>query len=107
MERAPMEERVERVHRTTGFYDLSCDCLPRHTRDELARIAQYPNTKLRESTVGRIRNAGFQIFPSPTGRSRAHCTLRLPDPLSDRDWEKLEEIFEEPVNNVATLEGSE
>jgi hypothetical protein len=102
-----MEERAKRVHRTRGFYDLSCDCLPGHTRDELARIAQYPNTKLRESSVGRIRQAGFDIFPSPTRRSRAHSTLRLPDPPTDRDWEKLEEAFDEPVNNVAALERSE
>lgn len=102
-----MKKRVKRDYQKLGIYGLSCDCLPGYSRDQLARLVEYPNPKLRESTVGRVRNAGFEIFPAPTRRSRAHATLKLPDPLTEQDWERLEEIFDEPVDNIASLERGE
>lgn len=109
MKRGPMEKRVKKDRRKLGFYGLSCCSLRDYTYDELdalARIAQMPQPKLRASTVGRIRDAGegFDVLPTPSENNPAHATLKLPDPPSDRDWEKLEEIFDEPVNNVAALE---
>ena len=108
MKRGPMEARVRKDHEKLGMYALSCCCSSSvYDRDELARIAQMPHRELRASTVERIRAAGFEISATPTHNNPTHATLRLPEPLRDEDWDALEAAFDDPVPNVATLEGGE
>jgi hypothetical protein len=109
MSRGPMERRANADRPKLGYYGLSCCSAPGYTRDELARIAGMPQSHLRASTVERIRNAGagFDVLPTPTRHSSVHATIKLPEPPRDADWEALEAAFDEPVNNVAALEGSD
>ncbi len=107
-----MEERAKKDRSKLGFYGLSCAALPDYTPDrvdDLAKKARMPQPMLRASTVGRIRDAGegFDVLPTPTEHNPAHATLKLPEPPTDRDWETIEEIFDEPIRNAAVLEGSE
>lgn len=68
-----------------------------------------PQPKLRASTVGRIRDAGegFDVLPTPNEHNPVHATLKLPESLTDEVWEKLDEVFDEPVDNAASLERGE
>ncbi len=67
---------------------------------EIARRAELPHAVIRTSTVGRIREAGYDVAPSG---GRGHADLKLPSPPSDDDWKKLNEVFGEPEPNVARL----
>jgi hypothetical protein len=112
MKRGPMAARAKKDREKLGIYGLSCACLPDYSYedlDDLARIAQMPQSVLRASTVGRIRGAGegFDVLLTATEKNPAHATLKLPDPPTDRDWETIEEIFDEPIRNAAVLQGGE
>jgi hypothetical protein len=104
-----MEERAKADRPKLGFYGLSCCSARGYSRDGLARVANMPQPKLRASTVGRIRDAGagFDVLSTPKRHNPVHATLKLPAPPNDEDWEALEAAFDEPVNNVASLERSE
>lgn len=81
-------------------YSLSVFCVAGCDRDEVARVAQQPHSVVRESTVEQIREAGYDVVPSPQF-GEGHADLKLPNPPSVEDWQKLEEIFSEPVPNAA------
>lgn len=81
-------------------YALSVFCVPGCGRDEIAQIAQQPHSVIRESTVEQIREAGYDLVPSPWF-GEGHADLKLPTPPSAEDWQRLDEVFSEPVPNVA------
>jgi hypothetical protein len=84
-----------------GFYALSVYCVPGMTADEIAVGAKLSYSKVRVSTVGRIRSMGYNIVgsPGPPG----HADLVLPTPPTDHDWTALERVFDPPGPNPATM----
>lgn len=88
-----------------GRYALSVFCGVDASADAIARAASLPHPKIRQSTVGRIRRAGFDVVRSegPPG----HADLVLPDPPTDDDWRALEAAFDPPRHNAATMESDD
>jgi len=82
-----------------GEYALSVFAEDGLDTEEIAQVAELPHGVIRESTVERIREAGYEVVPS-TWIARGHADLKLPNPPSDEDWRRLEEVFSEPKPNV-------
>lgn len=97
MKRRSLVNAAERHNLIRGGYAISVWCLPERTGEQIAAYSteavglNYPD--LRETTVGRLYEAGFEM--TQTGK-RGHYTLWLPSPPSDSDWQRLDEIFSEP-----------
>lgn len=95
----------------TGYeeYALSVFCLPGHDGDEIChRCPALRNDKYRESTVGEVRAAGYEVVPAapPPG----HALIKLPPPSSEEEntqaywrehWKKLNAVFGEKKDNPA------
>lgn len=84
-----------------GFHALSVYSVPGMTADEIAVGVPLRHSKIRASTVGRVRAAGYDIVrsPGPPG----HADLVLPTPPADHDWSALDRIFDPPRLNPATM----
>ena len=82
-----------------GRYALSVYSLPGRTGDEIAVLVPLPHSKIRESTVGRLRAAGYEVVPSPG--PPGHADLRVPNPPSRGDWQALDALFDPPRPNPA------
>ena len=82
-------------------YTLSVFCLPEcNSGEEVARkCPEFDRDVFRESTVGLIRTAGYDVEPDepPYG----HALIKLPSspPPSRQDWQKLNTIFGAPKEN--------
>ena len=66
-------------------------CAPGKTADEIALVADFDNDVIRESTVGQIRAAGFEV--ESDSASDDHCKIKLPGPPSDADCKRLRDAF--------------
>lgn len=91
------------------IYALSVNCVPGMTLPQLAMHAKRPNSKIRPSSVGSIRQAGFDLSRTPEEwEVDGHCDLFL---LRDRremptvkDIAALQAAFAEPVINYGKTE---
>lgn len=68
-------------------------CAPGKTADGIAAQADFGNDCIRESTVGRIRAAGFAV--EQDSDCDDHCKVKLPGPPSDADCKRLRDAFDE------------
>ncbi len=68
-------------------------CAPGKTADEIAAEADFDHDCIRESTVRRIRGAGFEV--EPESASDDHCKVKLPGPPTDADCKRLRDAFDE------------
>lgn len=66
-----------------GVYALSVYSTPGLDADEIARRVPLPHSKIRESTVGRLRSRGYDVVSSPG--PPGHADLKLPDPPTEDD----------------------
>jgi hypothetical protein len=66
---------------------------PGKTADEIARDATFENDHIRESTVGRMRAAGF--YPEQDSTRSDHVKVTLPGPPTSDDCERLRSCFGE------------
>lgn len=82
-----------------GEYGISVFSLPDRSWREIASGAGLGHSVIRVSTVGAIRSGGYDVVPSPPADPRGHSTLMLPTEPTDEDWEKLWEVFGEPIPN--------
>jgi len=89
-----------------GEYALSVFCLPGCDKgEEVARQCLESNRDVfRESKVGLVRTAGYDVVPNEPPRGHALITL-LPSPPSREDWQKLNAIFEKAKDNPYYEEG--
>jgi hypothetical protein len=59
-------------------YAISVNCIPGLSAHETAVRANRPNPRMRASSVARIRNAQFALYPTPDS-DEGHCALFFPD----------------------------
>ena len=83
------------------FYALSVYSIPGMTAHEIAAGVPLRHSKIRASTVGRVRSAGYDIVSSPG--PPGHADLVLPTPPTDHDWSTLDRVFDPPQLNPATM----
>lgn len=91
------ESKVETLLRSAdeameleGLPTLSAGALPDATRDEIQEVYAIPNGKVRWTTVGDLRRAGFGVRPSDF---YGHVSIDVPNPFSRAAAERLEEVF--------------
>lgn len=84
-----------------GFHALSVYSSPGRTADEIATSVPLPHSTIRESTVGRVRAAGYDVVPSPG--PPGHADLVFPAAPTEDDWQTLDEIFDSPRPNPARM----
>lgn len=90
---------------TEGVYALSVFSVPGKTADEIVSGVFLPHSTLRESTVGRLRAAGYDVVSSPG--PPGHADLILPNSPTDDDWQALDETFDAPRPKEATMGGDD
>lgn len=75
-----------------GFYGVSVYCLRGMSGDAIAATLSQPHDVFRASTVGRLRQAGFELTePEPDG----HCLVVLED-ADEETCQRLERCFDAP-----------
>ena len=84
-----------------GIHALSVYSAPGRTAAEIAVGVPLRHSKIRTSTVGRVRAAGYEVVSSP-GPS-GHADLLLPTPPTENDWSALDSAFDPPRPNPATI----
>jgi len=91
-------------------YAASVNCRAGLTANEVALVAKRPNPSMCVSTVGAIKQARFEVDPTP-GSPTAHCDLFLPPERPEAkvrqpdlaDLHRLRQAFGEPVNNPGKM----
>lgn len=83
----------------SGFYSISVFLALDVPVEELCAMEPYVARygKVRLTTVGRLRHAGFALLPT---LDRPHYDVVLPD-ISDATLDRLEESFDPPIPNPA------
>lgn len=81
-----------------GLHALSVYSAPGRTAAEIAVGVPLRHSKIRTSTVGRVRAAGYDVVSSPG--PPGHADLVLP---TDDDWSALDSAFDPPRPNQATM----
>ena len=111
MKRKHLARAAQRYNLLTGNrgeYAISVWCLPGRSGSYIAaystEAAGLSYTSFRESTLGQIREAGYKM--TQTGRP-GHYTLRLPSPPTEADWQKIEDIFDDPKPVVEAQGGGD
>ena len=80
-----------------GHPGVSIACgAPGSTLDEIVAAAEIPHGKVRTTTAGRIREAGFPIHRA--GRW-PHCTVDLSGAADDAGAQRLADCFDEAIPN--------
>ena len=87
-----MQDQAVDEYCLNGRYALSVGADETMSLRELAMANRRPNRKIRKTTVGRLRAAGFEVT-YPTGTKR-HADLILPTHPTDGDWVALIEAFD-------------
>lgn len=79
---------------TRGDFAISACSLPDTSADDLARTCRVPHPRIRETTVGRLRAAGYDVVRDepPEG----HALIMLPRLPTDRDYVSISELFGPP-----------
>ncbi|MGH2353892.1 MAG: hypothetical protein ACRDJN_19985 [Chloroflexota bacterium] len=89
-----------------GTFGLSVQSAPGMTPRDLAREGDLPHSKIRVSSVGRIRSLGPGFDVIPTAGPGRHGTLTIPSrPVSVDDAQKITGAFDEPIPNPARRPG--
>jgi hypothetical protein len=84
-------------HDEKGAFAISVASLPTEDGDRLAFLAGFRHARIRETTVGRLREDGYDVVPDPPPEWHALITLpRLP---ADEDWTRVSEAFGPPRLN--------
>jgi hypothetical protein len=96
-----MQRSAQDEFELNGQYALSVAADASMTLQALAVANQTPHSRIRKTTVGRLRAAGFDVTP-PKGEKR-HADLILPNPPTDEVWEALEAAFDPPEPNPNRL----
>lgn len=101
MTAADLERSVQIHFDSEGSYALSVFSVPGARTDAIAVGVPLRHSKIRQSTVGRVRAAGYDVVSSagPPG----HADLVLPNPPTDEDWTALDAAFDPPCPNPATM----
>lgn len=94
-----MREQAQEKFEDCGIYSLSVAADGSLSFEELAVVADFPNRRVRRTTVGLLRAIGCDVTP-PSGRKR-HANLILPQPPTDDVWKALEEAFAPAEPNPA------
>jgi hypothetical protein len=88
-------------------FAISCRSLPQMSADDLTRVepplVNYP--RLRETTVGVLRKAGYDVIrdePPP-----AHALIMLPPLPADEDYLVISAAFSQPRENPVYEKGSQ
>ena len=87
------------AHAEFGIFAVSVFLALDEPVETLCAIEPYLHRygKIRTSTVGRLRGAGFALIPT---LARPHYDIVLPD-LSDETLSRLDDCFGPPVTNPA------
>jgi hypothetical protein len=87
-------------HDERGDFAISAVSRAGATADELASLGALAHPKIRETTVGRIRAAGYDVISDelPEG----HALIMLPRLPADDDWTAISDLFDPPRLNPAT-----
>lgn len=90
-------------HDERSDFAISCVSLPDRSADDLARLGALPHPKIRETTVGMLREAGYDVVRDEPPEGHALVTLpRLP---TDEDYVTISNLFGPPRLNPATSAG--
>jgi hypothetical protein len=90
-------------HDKRGDFAISVASLPDMSADDLAVVAQIPHPKIRETTVGVIRHAGYNVVRDEPPEGHALITLpRLP---ADTDFVTIADLLGPTRVNPATGQG--
>ena len=78
-------------HDDSGTLGISAVSRPDMTADEIAFLGEIPHPKLRETTVGALRAAGYDVIPDepPPG----HALITLPAIPADEDYVAISDLF--------------
>lgn len=98
---ADLARGVQSHFDTEGVYALSVFSAAGRTADEIAIAVPLPHPKIRTSTVGRVRVAGYDVVSSPG--PPGHADLLFREPPTDDDWRTMDRIFDPPRANPATI----
>jgi hypothetical protein len=106
MLRDDLARSAEANYRDRGEYALSFWSFAGMTASEIAvkvGTDDLPHSKLRASTVGRLRAAGFEVVSSepPSG----HVDVKLPGPVTDAIANDLDVGFDPPIVNPVRSHG--
>ena len=92
-------------HDIEGFHALSVFSAAGKTADDIAIGVPLAHSMIRVSTVGRLRDAGYDVVSSPG--PPGHADLVFSRPPSDDDWRRLDECFDPARPNPATMGGGD
>ncbi|MCE7883466.1 MAG: hypothetical protein DYH08_06335 [Actinobacteria bacterium ATB1] len=82
-------------HEASGRWGLSVLSRPSMAADEMIEESGLPHSKYRVSTVGAIRDAGYDVIPDEEA-VRCHALLLFVDEPADIDYERVTSLFSEP-----------
>ncbi len=88
------------VHEDIGRWALCVGSYPDLSPDEIAVEWPYRGPSMRTSTVGRVRDEGFDVVPDRE-EGRVHALLILPGPPSEPMWDRLRACFTDRQVNPA------
>jgi hypothetical protein len=63
-------------HDERGDFAISAFSLAEACAEDLARLGALPHRRIRETTVGRLRDAGYDVVPDPP--PQGHALIMLP-----------------------------
>jgi hypothetical protein len=98
-----MEVSAEKHHEAHGEYALSGWSVPNASPEEIAHHAReagdhyLPHGKIRAARAGDLRAAGYEV------EGTGYVSIKLPSPPTEADWQKLNEIFDDPIPNPVAL----
>jgi len=89
-----------------GDFAISVRSRPGATADDLARVdpPMITYARLRETTVGALRAAGYNVIPDEP--PPAHALIMLPRLPTDEDYEAVSTAFGEPRANPVYQKGA-
>lgn len=86
-----------------GDLAISVVCRAGKTADELAARGTLPHPRIRQTTVGRIRSAGYNVIADEPPED--HALIMLPRLPTDDDWITISNLFDPPRENPASDRG--
>jgi hypothetical protein len=85
-----------------GEFAISVFSAPGLDIEQLALLADQPHPKIRISTAGRVRAAGYEIVRSEE-EALGHADVKLPSEPTDDMLDALRSAFDDPEPNPAAL----
>jgi hypothetical protein len=78
----------------SGYFGLSTQSLPDKTADEIMEASGLPHRKMRVSTIGRLRKAGFVVDHFDDD---GHCLIMFDQLPSEAEYESLQAAFDAAI----------